>query len=177
MTADEAAEYHRPQIAAFRDASVDMVSAVTMTYVSQAVGIAWAAAMADIPVVISFTVETDGRLPSGETLAEAIESCDAATDSSPIHYMINCAHPSHFRSVLVAGGGWLSRIGAIRSNASQMSHEELDNAEELDRGDPKALARDYVELAEWLPNLRVVGGCCGTDHEHVSEISAALHST
>jgi S-methylmethionine-dependent homocysteine/selenocysteine methylase len=177
MTADESAAYHSLQVDAFRDASVDMISAITMTYLDEAVGVATASARAGVPVVISFTVETDGHLPSGQPLGDAIEATDAATDNAPAYYMINCAHPSHFERTLRDGGAWLSRIGAIRANASRMSHDELDNADELDRGDPRALALEYVELATLLPNLAVVGGCCGTDDEHVSEISAAFGSS
>lgn len=172
MTASEAANYHTPQIRAFQEAGVDMVSAVTMTYVEQAIGIAVAAGDAGVPAVISFTVDTDGRLPSGQTLADAIDATDQATQGGPLYYMINCAHPSHFRPVLEAGGRWTQRIGAIRANASRMSHEELDNSAELDRGDPAALAKDYLELRPLLPQLCVVGGCCGTDDEHISSISA-----
>ncbi len=175
MSTSEAADYHMPQIRAFGEAGVDMVLAATMGYVEEAIGIAEASALASVPVVVSFTVETDGRLPSGQSLGEAIQATDAATGSGPLYYMINCAHPSHFRHVLEDGGAWVQRIGGIRANASRMSHAELDNAAALDRGEPDALASDYLALRPLLPGLRVVGGCCGTDHEHVSRISAAFH--
>lgn len=175
MSASEAADYHLPQIRVFNEAGADMVMAATMSYVEEAIGIAQASASVGVPVAISFTLETDGRLPSGQSLGEAIEATDRATTSGPAYYMINCAHPSHFQNILDGGSGWLQRIGGIRANASRMSHAELDNAEELDRGDPEALASDYLSLRSLLSGLRVVGGCCGTDHEHVSRISAALH--
>lgn len=174
MSTAEAASYHALQIRAFAEAGVDMVSAITMTHVEQAIGIAQAAVEVDVPVVISFTVETDGRLPSGQSLADAIIETDAATDAAPAYYMVNCAHPSHFQHVLTTGSPWLERIKGIRANASRMSHRELDEAAELDRGDPTQLADDYLALRSVLPDLRVVGGCCGTDHHHVSAISAAL---
>lgn len=127
-----------------------------------------------MPVVISFTVETDGRLPTGQSLQEAIEETDAATDGAPLYYMINCAHPEHFRDLLRDRPEWARRLQGIRANASTKSHAELNESTELDAGDPEALARDYVELKELLPALRVVGGCCGTDHRHITAIHSAV---
>jgi len=172
MTADEAEEYHSRQVRVFEAAGVDLVTAITMTYLEEGVGIARAAKAAAVPAVISFTVETDGCLRTGMELGAAIEACDAATGGYPAYYMVNCAHPTHFRDRLT-GGDWLSRIGGIRANASRMSHAELDEARELDAGDPQELARDYRELMALLPKLRVLGGCCGTDHRHIGEISHA----
>lgn len=173
MSAEEAEHYHAPQVAAFRSAQADMVSAVTMTYAEEAVGIARAARAQAIPSAISFTVETDGRLPSGETLRSAIERVDQATGAAPAYYMINCAHPLHFAGVLSGGEPWVERIRGLRANASTMSHEELDNATQLDPGDPEDLARRYRELRGRFGHLTVLGGCCGTDHRHVAAICDA----
>ena len=162
---------HAPQIHALGRAGVDMISAMTLTHVGEAIGIVQAAKEIDIPVVIAFTLETDGRLPSGQSLAAAIEEVDAATDEGPIYYMINCAHPDHFRGILNTNADWLKRIGGIRSNASRMSHAELDEAEVLDDGNPAELGQLSAELVSFLPNIRVVGGCCGTDHRHVGCIA------
>ena len=174
LSADEAQEYHSTQIRTFADTAADMVTAITMTYAEEAVGLTRAAQAAGIPAAISFTVETDGRLPSGEPLGAAIEKVDAETGRGPAYYMINCAHPTHFDSVL--DGPWRERIRGLRANASTKSHAELDEAEELDAGDPEDLGTRYAALKERLPELTVVGGCCGTDHRHVSEISSALRS-
>jgi len=174
MTSQEAQRYHEPQISTFADTAADLVSALTLTYADEAVGVADAAEAAGIPSVISFTVETDGRLPSGQSLGEAIEEVDARTGGSVAYFMINCAHPTHFAHVLEEDGGWRSRIRGLRANASEKSHAELDEAEELDPGDPVALAGHYRELQKRLPNLNVVGGCCGTNHRHVAEICAAV---
>jgi S-methylmethionine-dependent homocysteine/selenocysteine methylase len=173
MSPDEAADYHGFQIGLFRDAGADLVSAFTMTNISEAQGIAHAAKAANMPCVISFTVETDGRLPTGDTLAEAIESVDKATDEGPAYYMINCAHPTHFEHVLDAGGTWVKRLRGLRANSSRMSHAELDNAPELDIGDPLELGGQYAELTRRFPHINVLGGCCGTDHRHVNCISTA----
>jgi len=172
MTADEAASYHAPQIATLADAGVDLVSALTLAYSAEAIGIARAAAQAGVPAVISFTVETDGRLPSGEELREAIEATDAACDVPPAYYMVNCAHPTHFAHTFDDEGPWLERIRGVRANASPKSHEELDSSDKLDEGDPVDLAERYLELLDRLPNLNVLGGCCGTDHRHVAQVCA-----
>ena len=173
MSVDEAATYHRPQVEALRDAGAHLVSALTMTNVAEATGIALAAREAAIESVISFTTETDGRLPSGEKLGGAISAVDEVTGASPAYYMINCAHPTHFDGVLEAGP-WMDRIRGIRSNSSTMSHEELDAAEELDAGDPVDLAARYVEPRERFPSLSIFGGCCGTSTVHIAEAATAL---
>jgi S-methylmethionine-dependent homocysteine/selenocysteine methylase len=173
MSATESASYHALQARAFAEAGAAMLTAVTMTYADEAIGIARAATAAGIPSVISFTVETDGRLPSGQPLAEAIAEVDTATDAAPAYYMVNCAHPTHFAHVL-DGSGAFERVKAIRANASALSHAELDEATALDRGDIDALAGHYTALRDLLPDLRVAGGCCGTDHEHVTAIALAL---
>jgi homocysteine S-methyltransferase len=167
---------HTPQILAFAEEGVDMVSAITMTHVGEAVGIVRAAQAAGLPAVVSFTVEIDGRLPTGSSIGEAIAATDAATGGAPLYYMVNCAHPDHFRSAFEAQEAWVSRIGGLRANASRMSHAELDSAEDLDDGDPIEFGTLYADLAKLIPNLRVVGGCCGTDHRHVGWVSHHLHS-
>lgn len=173
MTVAAAERYHGRQIATFAAADADMVSAITMTYPEEAIGIALAARAEGMPVAISFTVETDGRLPSGESLGEAIEQVEAATGGAPAYYMINCAHPTHFEHALTAGGAWLDRVRGIRANASALSHAELDAATELDPGDPADLAARYRALRARLRHLAVLGGCCGTDHRHVAAIGEA----
>jgi len=167
---EEAERYHGRQIGVFAETEADLVTAITMTHTEEAIGIARAAARAGMPSVISFTVETDGSLPSGQLLCDAIREVDTATDSAPAYYMLNCAHPTHFDSVLAKGEPWTERIGGLRANASALSHAELDAATELDEGDPAELARRYRELRERLPRLNVLGGCCGTDHRHVDAI-------
>jgi homocysteine S-methyltransferase len=174
LDAAEAEGYHEPQIAVFADAGVDLVSALTLTYADEAVGIARAAQRRGVPAVISFTVETDGRLPSGQALGEAIEEVDRKTGSGPAYFMVNCAHPTHFAHVLEPGAPWLDRIVGLRANASTKSHEELDAAGELDDGDPADLGERYAALRDVLPLLSVVGGCCGTDERHIAAVARAV---
>lgn len=173
MSVDEARAYHHAQIETFAGTEADMVSAFTLNYVEEAIGIVQAAREVNIPAVISFTVETDGRLPTGQTLEEAIRRTDEATDGHAAYYMINCAHPTHFADTLNRGGGWLQRLRGLRANASCLSHAELDDSEELDEGNPQELGRQYAELLERFPQITVLGGCCGTDERHISQIAAA----
>jgi S-methylmethionine-dependent homocysteine/selenocysteine methylase len=180
LSSPEAAEeYHSPQIASLAAAGADLVTALTMTHVGEAIGVVRAARQVGIPVVVSFTVETDGRLPTGQELGEAIDEVDAASDRAAAYFMVNCAHPTHFEGVLreAEGAPWLDRLVGVRANASMMSHAELDEAEELDDGDPANLAARYGALASLLPNLRVVGGCCGTDHRHVGAVARQVHAS
>jgi homocysteine S-methyltransferase len=171
MTADEAERFHSAQVETLAAAGADTISALTMTYAAEAIGIVRAAQKVGLPPVVSFTVETDGRLPDGTALGDAIEHVDAETGGAPTYFMVNCAHPTHFAGVLE--GPWVQRLGGIRANASTMSHAELDEAEELDDGDPDELAQDYLALRSKLPNVHVVGGCCGTDHRHIAAIASA----
>jgi S-methylmethionine-dependent homocysteine/selenocysteine methylase len=174
MSVDEASRFHSLQARAFAEAGADMMSAVTMTYVEEAIGITRAAVDVGIPVAVSFTVETDGRLPAGQSLGDAIMQVDDITAAAPSYFLVNCAHPTHFHEVLAQGAGseWLGRIKGVRANASTMSHAELDIATELDRGDIVDLAAWYHRL-QGLIDLRVVGGCCGTDREHIDAIAVA----
>ena len=171
LTASEAQDYHRPQIAVLAEAGVEMISALTLSTPAEAIGIAKAARAENLPAVLSFTVETDGRLTTGMTIDAAITQTDAATDGYPAWYMINCAHPDHFRHRLA--GDWVARIGGVRANSSRLSHAELDEAVTLDAGDPQELAQDYHALQALLPGLRVLGGCCGTDLRHIAAIGGA----
>jgi homocysteine S-methyltransferase len=173
LTPDQAEAYHSRQVRVFADSEADLVTAITMTHTGEAIGFARAAASAGVPSVVSFTVETDGRLPSGESLHEAVETVDAQTGGAPAYYMVNCAHPTHFDTTLLAGDGGLRRIRGLRANASTMSHAELDEAETLDSGDPTDLGARYAALRSALPHLTVLGGCCGTDPRHIRAISEA----
>jgi homocysteine S-methyltransferase len=178
MALDDAARVHQPQVDALAAAGVDLITAITMTTSAEAIGVARAAARAGRPSAISFTVETDGTLPSGEALRGAIEAVDADADATgrerPAYFMLNCAHPSHFEAVLGSLGEQRERLRGLRANASRRSHAELDTATELDDGNPRELGADYARLKTGWPSLNVVGGCCGTDHRHVAAMSAAL---
>jgi len=174
MTAKEAEAYHAFQVDILAETQADFVTGMTMTNTPESIGLTRACAAAKIPAVISLTVETDGRLPTGQPLGEAIMEIDFESPVPPAYYMVNCAHPTHFADVLKEGGPWLSRLRGVRANASKCSHAELDEAETLDEGDPVELGADNLALRRLVPSLNVFGGCCGTDHRHVEEIAKSL---
>ncbi|MGI9381057.1 MAG: homocysteine S-methyltransferase family protein [Methyloligellaceae bacterium] len=173
MTEAQAQAYHAQQIDVFADTAADLVTGVTMTNAPESIGIVKAAQQAQIPAVISFTVETDGNLPAGDSLGDAIRAVDAATDNGPAYFMINCAHPTHFDGSLPGDEDWVQRIAGLRTNASKRSHAELDEAEDLDDGNPVELGDLHGQLRRRFGQISVMGGCCGTDHRHIAEMSRA----
>ena len=173
MSAEEAEAYHAHQVAVLASAGADMITAMTMNNMNEAAGIAHAARAHAIPVAISFTVETDGRLPTGDRLSDAVMGVDGATAGYPAHYMVNCAHPTHFAGAFEEGAPWMARIRGVRANASRCSHAELDAMTELDIGDPDELAALHRALRSRFPDIHVLGGCCGTDLRHVTAIAEA----
>jgi len=173
---DAAERYHRPQVEVLAGAGVDLVTALTITNPAEAIGIARAARAVGVPVVISFTVETDGALPTGMSLRDAIAEVDAATDAAPAAYMINCAHPDHFGDVFAGADAIIERVRGVRANASRMSHAELDESEVLDDGDPTELGGQLADLHARASQLTVLGGCCGTDHRHIAATASALRA-
>ena len=173
MSEDEAEAYHRQQIETFADTAADMVTAITMNYANEAVGVARAAERAGMPVAISFTVETDGTLPTGETLQAAIERVDAATTRYPAYYMINCAHPTHFDHLLSTGESWLNRLRGLRANASRKSHADLNESASLDTGNPEEFGAEHSQIKKRMSQINILGGCCGTDHRHIEQIAEA----
>lgn len=173
MTADEAEAYHGEQIAVFADTEADMISAFTLNYAEEAIGIVRAAQRHGLPSAISFTVETDGKLPGGQSLPDAIAQVDAATGGGPAYYMINCAHPTHFADLLASNAAWVQRIRGLRANASRRSHAELNESTTLDEGNPTELSQEIRALRTRRPNLTILGGCCGTDARHIAAICEA----
>lgn len=174
IAVDEAHSYFSEQLGWLAETEIDMVTALTFNQATEATGFVTAAHELGLPAVVSFTVETDGRLPDGQSLAEAIMQVDAGSQGAAAYFMINCAHPDHFGGVLDENASWTRRIRGLRANASRRSHAELDEAPELDAGDLHELANQYRALAERLPWLNVFGGCCGSDLRHVAEIVRRL---
>lgn len=173
MTAEEATRYHSWQVGVFAETGVDLVTILTANYVEEGLGVANAAAAAGLPAVVSFTTETDGRLPDGSELGAAIERVDAEAAEPPAYYMVNCAHPTHVMDTLTSDDPWTERICGFRANASRMSHAELDESETLDAGDPAELGELFNEVRSAVPTISVLGGCCGTDARHIEAIAAA----
>jgi len=171
MSEAEAEAYHSRQIGFFRETDADLVTATTITNTPEAIGIVRAARATGLPVVISFTLETDGCLPTGQSLQEAIVAVDAATDKVTAYYMINCAHPTHFDTAIATSQPWVRRLRGVRANASRLSHAELNEAPDLDDGNPLEFGAQYGDLLRRHPHINVLGGCCGTDHRHIEEIA------
>ncbi|MEL6450356.1 MAG: homocysteine S-methyltransferase family protein [Pseudomonadota bacterium] len=176
MNPNEAESYHSEQVSVLASTDVDVISGYTLAYPSEAIGMVQAARKSELPVVISFTVETDGRLPTGASLEDAISEVDAATDSYAAYFMINCAHPEHFSGVL-EDAPWMKRVQGIIANASRCSHAELDEAEELDDGNPTELGAQLSDIRQRFPHIQVLGGCCGTDMRHMKQIAAASRAS
>jgi S-methylmethionine-dependent homocysteine/selenocysteine methylase len=171
MSETEAEAYHSEQIGVFRETDADLVTAITMTNLPEAIGIVRAARTKGLPVVISFTLETDGCLPTGQSLEEAIDAVDTATEKTPAYYMINCAHPTHFDAAVATNRPWVKRLRGVRANASSLSHTELNEAPELDDGNPLEFGVQHGDLLRLHSHINVLGGCCGTDHRHIEEIA------
>jgi S-methylmethionine-dependent homocysteine/selenocysteine methylase len=174
MAREQARDYHAEQVQTLAGTDADMVHAMTIAYPDEAIGLVLAAYEAQIPVAISFTLETNGALPDGTGLGAAIERVDDATGGSAAYYGVNCAHPTHFAHVLDPGAAWTQRLRGVRANASRLSHAELDESASLDSGDPLELGVQYADLRSVCPNLTILGGCCGTDLRHLRAIAATL---
>ncbi|MDH4109260.1 MAG: homocysteine S-methyltransferase family protein [Gammaproteobacteria bacterium] len=175
VAAREAERYHATQVGWLAETDADFIAGVTFTQSDEAIGLVRAARAAGMPVVISFTVETDGCLPSGQALGEAIRAVDDATDAAAAYFGVNCAHPDHFFHVL-EDADWARRLRSLRCNASRRSHAELDRSDTLDAGNPRELGRQYADILDRLPWVNVVGGCCGTDLRHVTAIARAARA-
>lgn len=169
MTTHEAEDYHSEQIEVYSNTEADLVSASTICYAEEAAGVVRAAQRFDMPVAISFTVETDGRLPTGMPVREAIEQVDAESSESALYFLINCAHPDHFTSIF-DDEPWMQRLRGVVANASRCSHAELEVAKELDDGDPKELGIQVGGLRKRYSHFNILGGCCGSDLRHMKHI-------
>jgi len=176
LAADGAQEYHQVQVDTFKSGDVDIVTALSLSSSQEAIGIVRAAQAAGLQSAISFMVEKDHCLQSGESLQTAIETVDRATGAAAAYFMVNCAHPIDFGPALT-DGKWVSRVHGIRANSSKQEHSLLNTLGHLDEGNPEELAGEYASLKSRYPDMNVFGGCCGTDFTHVRQISSALQST
>lgn len=170
QSAQQAADYHSWQIDLFVDTEADFISALTINYSEEAIGITRAAREAGMPVAISFTVETDGRLASGESVSEAISAVDADSGWYPEYFAINCTHPTHLAEEMWDDEVVRRRVRGFRANASRRSHAELDQSDTLDDGNPEEFGRQLDDLRRANPQLTVLGGCCGSDVRHIEAI-------
>jgi S-methylmethionine-dependent homocysteine/selenocysteine methylase len=165
MSANEAQAYHTFQIDVLADTEADMITALAMTNINEAIGIVRAAQQAKMPVAVSFTIEEDGRLPSGETLKDAILAVDGATRSAPIYYMANCAHPEYFVDMLTPGETWTERVRGLRANAFDV--EAVQGRKIVNKEEFLKMCRDLLET---FRHINIVGGCRNVDHAHIKQI-------
>ncbi|HEY8592653.1 MAG TPA: homocysteine S-methyltransferase family protein [Sphingomicrobium sp.] len=176
VTASSAEAYHGTQMDNLASAGVDLVQAMTFTSSHEAIGVIRAAQARELPIVVSFMTDSPDEPGGQRSFRQTIEDVDRATDSYALFYGINCAHPREFEPLLRDQGEWLNRIGLLRPNASAKDKVELCQIGHLERGDARELAQLMGVLAARLPNVRVLGGCCGTWDEHLDLIAGAAAS-
>ncbi len=170
ISVEDARQYHAAQMRSLKGTTVDLVTAYTFNRPREAAGCILAARDANLPIIMSLVVETDGCLSDGTKLVDAIDEIDGVTASTAMFFMVNCAHPTHFSGVF----GNHPRLRGMVANASSCSHAELDEADELDDGDPVELGSQIAEIARQNPSVQVIGGCCGTDMRHLKSMVSEL---
>ncbi|KAL5355523.1 Homocysteine S-methyltransferase [Aspergillus floccosus] len=149
-----------------------MLTLATITNLNEAIAFLQLAREVNLPAVVSFSLESDGKMLGGRTLECAIRAVDQATDGYAVYFGVNCVHPLRIAEALRKVPGEVrGRIGMVRGNASLKTHEELDGCEELDRGEISVFVDGFEEVMKWLPGVRAIGGCCGTDEEHLQAIA------
>ena len=180
LTSAEAHNFHAWQANTFAKAGADFLFAGIMPVLEEAKGMAMAMSDTGLPYIISFTIRQDGRLIDGTTIDSAIRCIDRHVNHRPLCYMTNCVHPdilslalSHDfnRTVNVR-----SRFLGLQANASPLSYEELDGSQDLKCSDPISLAQSMYHVKRKF-NLRILGGCCGTDGNYLREIAKTLTSS
>lgn len=172
-----AQENYRSQVHVLAQEGVDMLSIMTVTNLNEAIAAVTVAREFNLPIHVSFSIETNGRLQGGRTVDDVIREVDHLTESYTTYFGVNCAHPRHIMAALQGVSKEVrSRIGSIRGNASLKSHQELDNTLVLDRGDVSVYVGEFDGLLNILPELKVVGGCCGTDEEHLDALARRVGS-
>lgn len=176
----EAKEFHSWQAELFQEAGADFLYAGIMPEMEEALGMADAMADTDLPYIISFMIGGDGCLLDGTRLADAIERIDGSVKSKPVCFMTNCIHPSIVQKALSwefnRNSGVRERFRGIQSNTSALSPAELDGAAELAGAEPKELAKAFIKLQDRM-DVRICGGCCGTDARHMEEFAKILSAT
>jgi S-methylmethionine-dependent homocysteine/selenocysteine methylase len=175
VSIDSARAVYRHQIRTLVEEGVEIISLMTVTNLNEAIAVIEVAKEMNIPVAVSFSLESDGKLLSGLSLENAIQTVDEATDGYTTYFGINCVHPTRILQPLENMDLEVrQRIGLIRGNASLKTHEELDNSDTLDRGHIPTFVSALKKVLVLLPGIKVVGGCCGTDEEHLTAIAQQL---
>jgi homocysteine S-methyltransferase len=177
ITAASAEDYHAVQLQTLKRAGVDFAIAQTINNIPEAVGIARAAAAINMPLSISLTLDSSGRLKSGPSLGEAITEIDRLSDdTAPAFYMLNCSHPVEYAPAITANG-WTHRLRGVRPNASKMEKIALCKLGHIEDGDPVELGQQMADLRARFPHMDIFGGCCGTGAAHLREMAKALRAS
>jgi S-methylmethionine-dependent homocysteine/selenocysteine methylase len=149
---------------------------LTFNNIPESIGVIRAGVAAGLPVGVSLSLTTEGRLRSGPSLREAIEAIEEATDGAAAWFGTNCAHPVEFEPAFADAGSWFDRLRYIRPNAAKMDKIALCSLGHLEDGDPVELGGEMGEIARRFPRADILGGCCGTDERHLSEIAQNVNT-
>lgn len=177
MSANAAGDFHSWQANALAAAGVDFLLAATLPALSEAIGLARAQAATGLPYLISFVARPEGTLLDGTPLDTAIATIDVAITPRPLAYLINCTHASIFRSALLnernSSPLVRARIIGLLANTAALSPDELDESAELVEEAPEVFGNSVAALRDEL-NMKVLGGCCGTDERHIDCLAGRL---
>lgn len=176
ISASEAEDYHAVQLGNLEGTAADMAVAATFNNIPESIGVIRAANRMGIPIGVSLTLTPEGRLRSGPTLREAVETIDEVTGGAAEWFGTNCAHPLEFEPALDDAGPWLDRLRYVRPNAAKMDKLALCELGHLEDGDPVELGEQMGEVARRFPRADILGGCCGTDERHLSEIASNVNA-
>lgn len=177
LSIQDAFLFHAAQAHEFKDAGADCLFAGIMPALTEAVGMAQAMASTQLPYIISFMIRDNGMLLDGTPISEAIRVIDGSTCQKPLCYMANCVHPSILYRALASPKNSntheITRFAGIQANASPLTPEELDGSDEIAADAPEALAHSMSKLLEY-PQMKIFGGCCGTDQRHMDATAKML---
>lgn len=177
LSESEAQVFHQWQANLFLNAGADFLYAGIMPTLPEATGMAQAMSATGLPYIISFTIQKDGRLIDGTAISEAIAYIDNKATVKPLCYMANCVHPSIVSEALLQPFNQthivFNRFLGIQGNTSPLSYAELDGSLDLRCSDPAQFAVEMLKLRE-ISNIKIFGGCCGTDNRHMEQIAIRL---
>ncbi|MEM9801335.1 MAG: homocysteine S-methyltransferase family protein, partial [Planctomycetota bacterium] len=164
----ERVEAERDRAAGLVEGGIDAVLVETARDLAQvhAALVAVRSCDPDLPTLVSFTVEADGRIASGATMEDvAAGARDLGVDVLALNC---CAGPASLEDPLGRlRTAWEGPLGAW-PNAGLPTRESS--------GWRWPVAPD--ELAAWMRlrsvehDLRVIGGCCGSSVAHVAALRA-----
>ena len=169
LTSSEAEQFHSWQIEQLAKGEADFLIAVTLPGVEESIGIAKAMEKTDIPYIISYVINRNGNVLDGTSLVDAINRVDDKTAIPPLGYMVNCSYPT-FLCANKQPAMLFKRLLGYAANASSLDHCELDGSEQLESESVSEWGDSMLELNK-KQGVKILGGCCGTDGEHLKYIA------